>query len=304
MKKYFAIQKFDERSGCVYGIMTAAEPDKSGEIFDYAGGGKEAVQRWSAEAARSTTAAGLEVSRGNIRLQHDSGKIAGKAVRIDYDDSAQTIGLLSKPVNEEIAELIRGGFVRGYSIAGGYDARRCDECGADMLGRRDNFCARCNRDVYVRYVPRLAEVSYVDNPCLESAVFAYVKADGTTELRKFAKGENMKEHLDNLRRQARKVADQHRAVADGHTELARAAEGRAEPKAAKAHRSIAESHREIAKAHEEHADTLRGMATAGDDLGADKSVTADFFDRLYGSGNFSKAAQRERTLSPTGGLFD
>ena len=28
MEKFFALQKFDERSGTVYGIMTCSEPDK------------------------------------------------------------------------------------------------------------------------------------------------------------------------------------------------------------------------------------------------------------------------------------
>jgi DNA-directed RNA polymerase subunit RPC12/RpoP len=268
MQKFFRLQKFDERSGTVYGVMTCEKPDKQGEIFDYDGGGKADVQRWSDEAVASTRAAGQEVSLGNIRLQHGL-EIAGKATLIRYDDDAKSIGLLSQPVNDEIRDMCRGGFVRGYSIAGGYASRHCNECGADMLGMGMD-CPQCGERVFVRFVPRIVECSYVDSPCLESATFEYVKSNGVSELRKFSKGSgnnmnHLQEHFGKAAEHHKKAAKCNKALAGHNRDLGKAAETRGDYAGAKTYRAIADEHTQMAAAHDQHVEQLGALASSDPD---------------------------------------
>lgn len=90
MQKTLKLSKLDERSHTVMGVMTSEEPDCANEVFDYHGGGKAAVQKWSEDALRAA-APGQSPSMGNIRLQHNSSQIAGKATLIEYDDDLKTI---------------------------------------------------------------------------------------------------------------------------------------------------------------------------------------------------------------------
>ena len=290
MEKFFALQKFDERSGTVYGIMTCSEPDKGGEIFDYDGGGKADVQRWSDEAVASTRAAGQEISLGNIRLMHGL-EIAGKAIQIDYDDNSKKIGLLSQPVDDKTRDMCRNGFVRGYSIAGGYKSRNCDQCGGDMMGE-GNDCPQCGQRVLVRFVPRIVECSYVDNPCVPSATFQYVKADGSMELRKFSKeGKDMslKEHFTRAAGHNEKLAKLHADLAAVHDQAGNRA-------AAKIEKGIADTH----KAHAAHCEQMATESVdGGEKLAKASSVAEDFFSKfVYGSAPMPMPRQ-----SADGGLF-
>jgi DNA-directed RNA polymerase subunit RPC12/RpoP len=292
MEKSFAFEKLDERTGLTTGIMAAEIPDSDDEVFDYLGGGKADIQRWSDEAVKSTRAAGQEVSLGPIRIQHDPSKIGGKAVAITYDDSAKTITLTSQPVNAEARDLILRGFVRGYSICGGYRSRNCSECGADMMATmaaRTNYCPQCNKRVKVKFVPAVVETSYVDSPALKEAVFTVIKVDGTQELRKFAqKGSDiMRQHYKEASAHHLKLSKHHKELAAHHSGLAKCAEGRADFASAKLHKDISAEHRAISGAHEAHAAHLTEMANNADAMTGEKvakaSAADDFFDRfIYG----------------------
>lgn len=63
---------------------------------------------------------------------------------------------------------------------------------------------------WMRYTPSLSEISLVDSPCLESATFNYVKADGTGELRKFAapagESEALRAQFDRLAKRVEQLA--------------------------------------------------------------------------------------------------
>lgn len=165
LTKFFPLVKIDETTHTVYGLVTAEVPDKAGEICDYEAA-KKAYSEWSNAFLEKTTAAGQEPSLGNIRLMHNV-ELAGKATKLEFKDDAKQIFLATQPVNEEIWQLVKGGFVTGFSHGGNYTFKKAD-------GK------------YTRYGLKLVEVSYVDNPCLEEATFTYVKADGSMELRKFA----------------------------------------------------------------------------------------------------------------------
>jgi hypothetical protein len=207
--KYFPLVKVDESTHTISGIATAEVPDKDGEIADYKWCKTKAYPAWSKEASESTKAAGQEVSYGNIRVQHTleiGGKVKAPPV---FDDIEKSIHIDTEPENESIWTKARKGFIRGFSHAGDYAWRKCNQCfqkdemeATDIPEGRE--CPKCKKTVFVRYGPILAEVSYVDNPCLKQATFSLVKADGTTELKKFTEGSSAME----LNKQAGTPADE------------------------------------------------------------------------------------------------
>lgn len=164
--KLFPIAKIDEATHMVYGVATSEAPDSDDEIADYPAS-KAAIQQWSADQLKKTLAAGQEPSMGNIRLMHQL-QIGGKAVQINYDDTAKTVSVGSVPANDDVWHLIKGGFLTMYSIGGGYAWKKAE-------GK------------YTRYGPEIAEISFVDRGANPDATFLYVKADGTTEMRKCQK---------------------------------------------------------------------------------------------------------------------
>jgi hypothetical protein len=180
--KYYPLVKIDEATHTVTGLATAEEPDLDGEIAVYADTKPQYIQ-WSNDAATSTKAAGQEVSLGNIRIQHGM-EVGGKITAINYDDAAKKIFIETQPIDDAMWDKLQKGMYRGFSHAGSYEYRKCASCGNEM--DRGHFCLKCKKEVDVKYAPILAEISYVDSPCLKSATFTAVKADGSTEIRKFA----------------------------------------------------------------------------------------------------------------------
>jgi hypothetical protein len=183
---FFPLAKMDEATHTVYGIAASETPDKDGEIFDYAFG-KKAIQKWSEEFLARTTAAGQEPSLGNIRIMHGL-TVGGKAVRIDFKDDEKQIWIQSQPVNDDVWQQLKRGILTGYSIGGGYAFQKQD-------------------GGHVRYGANVIEVSFVDNPCNPDAGFAYVKADGSMELRKFAPHDSNKVISDAATEAANKAAE-------------------------------------------------------------------------------------------------
>jgi len=188
LEKLFEFQLVDKADGThsVDGIATSEAVDKDKEIADYPGTLK-AIKSWSDDAVKKTTGNGQETSLGNIRVQHDAKIIGGKMTGYDPDDVKKWIVIKTQPRNAIYDEYIEPGFVTAFSIAGAYESRKCNECGADMPGR-GNYCAApcCKKQVVARYIPNIVEISYVDNGCNPDACFTHVKANGGVELVKFA----------------------------------------------------------------------------------------------------------------------
>jgi hypothetical protein len=196
-KKFIKLVKVDEAKHTVLGIATSEVPDQDGEIADYAAS-KKAFTSWSQDFISKTSSTGADLSLGNIRLMHGL-EIAGKAVRIEFKDEQKQIWLESEPVDDRVWNLVKGGFVTGYSIGGSYAWKRQD--GSHM-----------------RYGPSLSEVSYVDNPCNKDAAFAVVKLDGSVEMRKFADPKNLSDEAkDALSKTAPGISPEElqKAIADG-----------------------------------------------------------------------------------------
>jgi hypothetical protein len=185
MEKFVPLMKVEDDPtdglAIAAGIATAEIPDKDREICDF----NDTVplyRAWSEEAFKATSAAGQEPSLGNVRIMHGL-EAGGKVTKLDFQADKKQIWIVTKAKDEAVSRDLRAGIYTGFSQGGKYIYRKCESCKTEMPQGR--FCPRCEKQVDVRYAARPSEVSYVDSPCLGAAHFAYVKADGSTELRKF-----------------------------------------------------------------------------------------------------------------------
>jgi hypothetical protein len=163
MKIFVPMTKIDAAQRLVYGVVTAEAPDVSGEVCDYAST-KPLYQKWSQNFASATEGR----SFGNLRAMHGN-VAAGKLVEIAFNDEAKRIEICGKVVDDAEWQKVEEGVYTGFSQGGRY-LKRWQDPDAPAL---------------MRYTAEPLEVSLVDHPCLPEATFAVVKADGSTELRKF-----------------------------------------------------------------------------------------------------------------------
>lgn len=161
LTKFVPIMKVDVAKREVWGRMAAEEEDKSKEIFDYETS-KGHFQEWSDGFQKTTGGKSL----GNVRVMHQP-IAAGKVIALAFDDVAKTVDVGTKIVDDDAWAKCEAGVFTGFSMGGSYVKKWAD---GDL----------------VRYTAKPAEVSLVDNPCIPSALFTVVKADGSEELRKFA----------------------------------------------------------------------------------------------------------------------
>jgi hypothetical protein len=163
MNLFIPITKIDAAQRLVYGVVTAETPDIAGEVCDYAST-KPLYQKWSQNFA---SASGGK-SFGNLRAMHGN-VAAGKLVEIAFNDAAKRIEICGKVVDDDEWKKVEEGVYTGFSQGGRY-LKRWPDPDAPAL---------------TRYTAEPLEVSLVDHPCLPEATFAVIKADGSTELRKF-----------------------------------------------------------------------------------------------------------------------
>jgi hypothetical protein len=160
MQMFCRLLKVDPIKGIVTGVAACEEPDKTGEIFDYASS-KPHFMQWSAGIAKATNGKSV----GNVRSMHTK-VAAGKLTDISFDDAAKSIEVTAKIVDAAELNKLSEGVYSGFSIGGDYEKKWKD-------------------GELVRYTAKPNEISIVDNPCMPSATFSVVKEDGSTELRKF-----------------------------------------------------------------------------------------------------------------------
>jgi hypothetical protein len=163
MHLFAQLMKFDEFTGVATGVAACEEIDRDKEIMDYQGS-KPYFQAWS----QTQKSASIGKSLGNVRLQHDASKIAGKLTDLTFDDTNKRVIVSTQIIDPVARELLRTGCLTGFSIGGEYGKRTTLPNGV------------------TKYVAIPAEISVVDRPCMPSATFTAVKSDGSTELRKFA----------------------------------------------------------------------------------------------------------------------
>jgi hypothetical protein len=97
---------------------------------------------------------------------------AGKLIDIAFNDAQRRIEICGKVVDDAEWQKVEEGVYTGFSQGGRYLKRWPDPNAPDL----------------VRYTAEPLEISLVDHPCLPEATFTVVKADGSTELRKFKIG--------------------------------------------------------------------------------------------------------------------
>ena len=159
---FIKLSKVDPVERMVFGVATAEEPDRSGEICDYASS-KPYFERWSADISKSSGGKSL----GNVREMHGK-SAAGKLTAITFDDDAKAIKVAAKIVDDKAWEKVLEGVYTGFSQGGRY-VKRWPDPDSDMT----------------RYTAEPMELSLVDLPCLPGATFSVIKADGVIEEHEF-----------------------------------------------------------------------------------------------------------------------
>lgn len=164
MRILIPITKVDEAKRLVYGVMSQEILDKSGEIMDYATG-KPAFLKWSEDLFEASKGK----SYGNVREMHGMNAAGLLSQPLAFNDDEKTVECCAKVIDDQAWMKVSSGVYTGFSIGGAYKARWQDPENPEVT----------------RYTPEPCEVSLVDNPCVPSATFNVIKADGSSELRKF-----------------------------------------------------------------------------------------------------------------------
>ncbi|MFZ0051848.1 MAG: DUF6582 domain-containing protein [Desulfobaccales bacterium] len=147
--------KVNEATGEFTGIAAEEIPDQAGEIFDYEAS-KPLIKAWSDDSFKHSGGK----SRGNLRAMHDPKRAAGLLTAIIFNDAAKRVEVSGQVVDtEELAKLTKGVYT-GLSFGGSYAWRK-------------------QEGIHVRYAAKPVELSLADKPCVPTARFTLVKADGS-----------------------------------------------------------------------------------------------------------------------------
>jgi hypothetical protein len=154
---FVPLAKINEEKREVTGQATAQVVDKSGETFHYESS-VPYFKSWSDTISKVTKGK----SKGNVRSMHQPNAV-GKLVDIQFDDANKSISVTAKIVDNAEWEKVQEGVYTGFSIGGKY-VKQWEE-GEDA--EKTQF-----------FTADPIEISIVDNPCVPTAHFTAVKADG------------------------------------------------------------------------------------------------------------------------------
>lgn len=160
---FIPLRKVDAAQRLVYAGIDET-PDRARDVFDYATS-KPYFEAWSQEMHKASGGK----SYGNVRAMHGL-TAAGRCDGIAYDDMAKRVDFVIHVVDDEEWKKVEAGVYTGISPGGKFAKRWKDPADPSLT----------------RYTGAPSEISLVDVPCIPSATFEMVKADGATELRKFA----------------------------------------------------------------------------------------------------------------------
>ena len=162
--RYFIpIQKINTERHEIYGWAAIEEVDNSDEILDYVSS-KPLFMDWSNKAQKRSGGKSL----GNVRSMHQN-VAAGKLIALTADDVNKGFYVGAKIIDDNEWNKVEQGVYTGFSVGGSYTKRWSD---FQNPGK-------------IRYTAKPAELSIVDSPCIPSATFQMVKADGVTVTRSF-----------------------------------------------------------------------------------------------------------------------
>lgn len=174
MKKFIPLVKAEEQPDGtmkVYGIVTAERPDRDGEVCHYASTAPY-YRAMAEEFKRATSIVGVDPSIAPLRYMHGLDAV-GKGTQMDFNDTEKTIMMGFDVVDPAAINKVKKGVLTGFSHGGQYVKTWIQKNPED--GKE-----------YTYYTAKVGEISLVDSPCLETARFEYVKADGSKEVRKFS----------------------------------------------------------------------------------------------------------------------
>jgi len=173
-KKFIPFAKVDATKREVWGIVTAELPDKEKEVCDY-NKSKPFYEAVIAEMGKASN----NKNFFPLREMHQLSAV-GKCVGFEFRDEEKEIFMGFKVVDDDAWKKVDEGVYTGFSQGG------------RMVGELlpDPVFKGC-----MRYVANPSEVSVVDNPCLGAAHFAYVKADGSVEMRKLRSSDEQEEEV-------------------------------------------------------------------------------------------------------------
>jgi cation transport regulator ChaB len=173
---FIPLSKVDLVAREVWGWAAEEAPDKSKEIMDYAAS-KPRFLSWSDAIQKASGGK----SRGNVRAMHNT-VAAGKVIHLDPRDDVKKVWVGVKVVDDAEWQKVQEGVYTGFSVGGSYGKRWPDLTDPTLT----------------RYEAIPAELSLVDNPAMYGATFEAVKADGTSEMRKFMGSHGANETLNEV----------------------------------------------------------------------------------------------------------
>ena len=160
MNLFIPITKIDAKRREVWGYGAIEERDNSDEILDYQSS-KPLFLDWSQKAQKRSGGK----SKGNVRAMHQP-IAAGKLIDMQADDVRKGFFVGAKIVDENEWKKVESGVYTGFSVGGSYVKRWSDYQNPGAI----------------RYTAKPTELSIVDAPCIPSATFEMVKADGISRL--------------------------------------------------------------------------------------------------------------------------
>jgi hypothetical protein len=155
--------KIDEDRREVWGVVTEQKPDKDNEVCDFEKS-LPYYQAWVDEFKKSTDG----ISCGNLREMHQLSAV-GKGIGFDPRPKEKQIWMGFRIIDDEAWRKVKERVYRGFSHGG-------EKVGEQVPDPDYPGC--------MRYVAKPVEISLVDNPCLASATYSLVRADGSTDLNK------------------------------------------------------------------------------------------------------------------------
>lgn len=163
---FIPITKIDAERREVWGWGAVEERDNSDEIMDY-NSSKPLWMEWSQKAQKRSGGKSL----GNLRAMHQP-IAAGKLIDLRPDDNKKGFFVGARIVDDNEWKKVQQGVYTGFSVGGSYQRRWMDY----------------NQPGVTRYTAKPSEISIVDSPCIPSATFEVIKADGVKERRHFKPG--------------------------------------------------------------------------------------------------------------------
>jgi hypothetical protein len=166
-KKFVPFEKVaEEPEGVrVWAIATKEELDRHGEVVSYEAS-KVAFKDFAEWFEKTTTNAGQDPSKGTLRVMHQP-LVAGKMLDYSCDDVNKCIPVSLLVTDKEQGRKVKNGEYTGISIGGG----EVEWKSQDWEGKQVPWAMKYKLD----------ELSLVDTPACNSAVYTLVKRAGVAE---------------------------------------------------------------------------------------------------------------------------